>query len=138
MVYFLTYMAYTIIHLEKQYWSFSKSVIVKYHSDITKKDLSKYDTAQLFCYGISLYVCGILGDTFNQRIVLTSGLTGMAVLYSILAVIAFTDVLSPAPFYIVLSGMGLLNSTLLTCMIDINSNLFPKNTRGLLIVLWMS
>jgi len=40
-VYLLTYMAYTIIHLEKQYWSFSKAVISSKHPDIlSKKQLS--------------------------------------------------------------------------------------------------
>ena len=36
-VYLLTYMAYTIIHLEKQYWSFSKAVISSKHPDILSK-----------------------------------------------------------------------------------------------------
>jgi sugar phosphate permease len=87
---------------------------------------------------MSLYACGVLGDRFNQRIVLTFGLVGMAVLYVILALIGFYDVTNYAAFYIILSGMGLLNATLLPCMIDINSNWFPKKSRGLLIGLWMS
>jgi sugar phosphate permease len=36
-VYLLTYMAYTIIHLEKQYWSFSKAVISSQDPDILSK-----------------------------------------------------------------------------------------------------
>lgn len=62
-VYLITYLAYTIIHLEKEFWSFSKPYIVKRHPELlTKEIISHFDTSQLFFYAMSLYVCGVLGD----------------------------------------------------------------------------
>lgn len=136
-VYLITYLAYTVIHLEKEFWSFSKPYIVKKHPDLLSKEiLSHFDTSQLFFYAMSLYVCGVLGDKYNQRYVLTIGFSGMTVLYLVLALIGFFDVTNQACFYIVLSGIGIFNATLQPCMISINGNWFPKKTRGFVVGLW--
>jgi len=136
-VYLITYFAYTIIHLEKQFWSFSKKQIVQKHPvDLSKTILSRFDTSQLFCYAMSLYVCGVLGDNYNQRYVLTIGYCGMTLLYAVLSLAGFFDITNQAFFYAVLSGIGLLNATLLPCMISINGNWTPKKSRGFIVSLW--
>jgi hypothetical protein len=51
-----------MIHFEKVSWSVSKTyIIVRHLHDLTKKILSGFDTASL--HGISLYVCGVIGET---------------------------------------------------------------------------
>jgi sugar phosphate permease len=60
----------------------------------------------------------------------------MAIVYLVLALVGFFDVTNQACFYIVLSSMGILNATLLPCMISINGNWFPKKSRGLIVGLW--
>ena len=92
----------------------------------------------MFFYDISLYVCGVLGDQYNQRYVLTIGYIGMGVLYFVLALVGFYDITNQAYFYVVLSGIGTLNATLLPCMISINGNWFPKKSRGFIVGFWMS
>jgi sugar phosphate permease len=67
---------------------------------------------------MSLYVCGVLGDQYNQRYVLTVGYCGMTVLYFALSIAGFFDITTQAFYYIVLSGIGTLNATLLPCMIS--------------------
>jgi sugar phosphate permease len=85
---------------------------------------------------MSLYVCGVLGDQYNQRYVLTVGYCGMTVLYFALSIAGFFDITTQAFYYIVLSGIGTLNATLLPCMISINGNWFPKKSRGFIVGLW--
>lgn len=106
--------------------------------DLTKTILSRFDTAQLFCYAMSLYVCGVLGDNYNQRYVLTTGYCGMGLLYAVLSLGGFFDIVAQPFYYSVLSGIGLLNATLLPCMISINGNWFSKKSRGFIVGFWMS
>ena len=132
-------MAYSIIHFEKVFWSVSKTyIIIRHPHDLTKKILSGFDTASLLCYGISLYVCGVIGDNFNQRKVLTLGMTCMATCYFLLSLLGFYDVTNQVPFYIILGLIGTFNAFLLPCMISINGNWFAKKSRGLIIGVWMS
>ena len=104
--------------------------------DLSKQILSRFDTAQLFCYAMSLYVCGVLGDNYNQRYVLTTGYCGMTLLYAVLSLGGFFDITNQGFYYVVLSGIGLLNATLLPCMISINGNWFSKKSRGFIVGLW--
>jgi len=62
----------------------------------------------------------------------------MGVLYFVLALVGFYDITNQAYFYVVLSGIGTLNATLLPCMISINGNWFPKKSRGFIVGFWMS
>ena len=138
-VYVITYLAYSVIHFEKVFWSSSKTAISKKHPDeLSKKIISGFDTASLLCYGFSLYICGVLGDNYNQRKVLTFGMTCMSICYFLLSLLGFFDVTNQVPFYLILSMIGTFNAFLLPCMISINGNWFAKKSRGLLIGVWMS
>ncbi len=135
----ITYFAYSIIHFEKVFWSVSKTYLIKRHPDeLSKKIISGFDTASLLCYGISLYVCGVLGDNYNQRKVLTLGMSGMATCYMLLSLLGFFDVTHQAPFYIVLMLIGSFNAFLPPSMISIVGNWFAKKQRGLIVGVWMS
>ncbi len=83
-------------------------------------------------------MCGVLGDKYNQRYVLTAGFTGMTLMYLCLALIGFFDITNHAFFYVVLSMIGMFNATLQPCMISINGNWFPKKSRGFIVGLWAS
>lgn len=71
-VYLITYLAYATIHFQREFWSLSKKYITKEHPDALPKDvLSRFDTAQLLTYALVMYISGMLGDSYNPRIVLT-------------------------------------------------------------------
>jgi MFS transporter, OPA family, glycerol-3-phosphate transporter len=88
-VYAITYIAYALIHFQREFWSLSKPYIVDEHPELTKKILSRFDTAQLFFYAIFLYVCGIVGDSYDQRIVLTVAFSGLTVFFGLLSLPGF-------------------------------------------------
>jgi sugar phosphate permease len=70
-VYFLTYFSYALIHIQREFWSLSKPIITAEHpNELPGNVLSNFDTVQLLVYGICLYIAGMLGDNYNQRIVL--------------------------------------------------------------------
>jgi sugar phosphate permease len=65
-VYAITYIAYALIHFQREFWSLSKPYISEKHPiDLSKAVLSRFDTAQLFFYASFLYVCGVLGDSYD-------------------------------------------------------------------------
>jgi sugar phosphate permease len=70
-VYLITYFAYALIHVQREFWSLSKPLITKEQPELTPTVLSRFDTLQLLTYGICLFIAGMLGDNYNQRIVLS-------------------------------------------------------------------
>jgi sugar phosphate permease len=64
-VYLITYVSYAVIHFQREFWSMSKTKITKQLPNITNVEMSRFDTAQLFFYAVFLYVCGILGDSYD-------------------------------------------------------------------------
>ncbi len=98
--------------------------------------MSRFDTAQLFFYAVFLYVCGILGDNYNQRKVLSIAFAGLGVSFLLLSFAGFFKINNLAYFYFVQILIGIFNAFLLPCMIAIMGNWFPKKNRGLLVSLW--
>ncbi len=94
------------------------------------------DTAQLLFYAIFLYVCGIIGDTYDLRIVLTIAFGGLTVFFFLLSLGGFFELTSLAFYYSVQIPIGIFNAFLLPCLIAIMANWFPKKNRGLLVGLW--
>ena len=45
---------------------------------LDKAMMSKFDATQLFCYAISMYVGGVVGDIYDQKKVLAICLAGYA------------------------------------------------------------
>ena len=58
-------MAYSIIHFEREFWSLSKAKLKNEKMIFTSEELSRFDFAELIMYSIFLFVCGVVGDTFN-------------------------------------------------------------------------
>jgi sugar phosphate permease len=90
-VYVITYIAYSLIHIQREFWSLSKPYIFKQHPELSKKILSRFDTAQMFFYAISLYICGIIGDTYNLRYVLSFAYAGLTIFFALLSLPGFLD-----------------------------------------------
>jgi len=67
----------------------SKTKITKQLPDITNVEMSRFDTAQLFFYAVFLYVCGILGDSYDQRKVLSVAFAGLGVFFFLLSLAGF-------------------------------------------------
>jgi MFS transporter, OPA family, solute carrier family 37 (glycerol-3-phosphate transporter), member 3 len=64
-VYLLTYIAYSLIHFEREFWSLSKKQLKNDKQIFTTEQLSRFDFAELILYSVFLFVCGVVGDTFD-------------------------------------------------------------------------
>jgi sugar phosphate permease len=64
-VYLLTYIAYSLIHFEREFWSLSKKQLKNEKHIFTTEQLSRFDFAELILYSVFLFVCGVVGDTFD-------------------------------------------------------------------------
>lgn len=135
-VYLITYVSYAVIHFQREFWSMSKTNITKQLPEITKEQMSRFDTAQLFFYAVFLYICGILGDSYDQRKVLSVAFAGLGLFFFLLSLAGFLAIHSLAYFYFVQIFIGIFNAFLLPCMIAIMANWFPKKNRGVLVSLW--
>lgn len=136
-MYLITYISYALIHFQREFWSLSKPYITAEHpQELTKSDLSKFDTAQLFFYAFFLYVCGILGDSYNQRYVLSIAFFFLTIFFALLALPGFFGWTSHPYWYFVQIFIGVFNSFLLPCMIAIMGNWFPKKNRGFIVGMW--
>jgi sugar phosphate permease len=135
-VYLITYISYALIHFQREFWSMSKPYISEQHKELDKATLSRFDTAQLFFYAFFLYICGILGDSYNQRYVLSVAFLGLAIFIGLLALPGFCGWTSQPYYYFVQIFIGIFNSFLLPCMIAIMGNWFPKKNRGFIVGMW--
>lgn len=92
-VYLITYTAYALIHFEREFWSLSKSYLKhgQYKNVYTTTVLSHIDFAELVTYSIFLYLSGIIGDSFDQRKVLTLAYIGLAISFFLLGLPGFFD-----------------------------------------------
>lgn len=136
-VYLITYLAYSLVHFQREFWSLSKSKIVHEHpKELSKSILSRFDTAQLLAYAFFLYICGIIGDSYNQRLVLSGTLAALTIMFSLLSLPGFLDITSQPYFYCVQILIGVFNAFLFPCMIAIMGNWFPKKNRGFIVGMW--
>ncbi|CDW80091.1 sugar phosphate exchanger 3 [Stylonychia lemnae] len=135
-VYLITYLGYAVIHFQREFWSLSKKYITKESKELTKDVLSRFDTAQLLTYAIVMYIGGILGDQYNQRIVLTIAYLVLSVAYLLQGLAGILDISNQAYFYFVSILIGAFNSLLPPTFIGIMGNWFPKKNRGLIVGFW--
>ena len=103
---------------------------------MNKAVLSRFDTAQLLFYAIFLYICGVVGDAYDQRKVLTIAFVFLAIFFALLSLAGFFDMTSQPYFYFVQIVIGIFNSFLLPCFIAIMGNWFPKKNRGFIVSMW--
>lgn len=83
-----------------------------------------------------MYASGILGDKYNQRIVLTIAYAVLAMAFLMLGLAGVFDITNQAYFYCVSILIGAFNSTLPPTFIGIMSHWFPKKNRGLIVGFW--
>jgi sugar phosphate permease len=140
-VYLITYVAYALIHFERVFWSMSKSYIKKgpFKEIYTTEVLSRFDFAELISYSFFLYLSGVIGDSFDQRKVLTMAFLGLGLSFFGLGLPGFWDMSNGFLYYyfiFVMILIGALNALLWPSFISILGQWFPKKTRGFLAGLW--
>ena len=90
-MFILCYVSYGSVHIYREFWSQSKTVIEenedKYHS--TKSTLSDVDTVNFMVYGFMQFVSGALGDAYPLKIVLPISYDAQAVSYALIAMTGF-------------------------------------------------
>ena len=140
-VYLITYIGYALIHFERVFWSMSKSYIQtgpnkkRYDTEV----LSQFDFAELISYSIFLYLSGVIGDSFDQRKVLTIAYIGLGINFFALGLPGFWDMSQGFLYYyfiFVMILIGALNALLWPSFISILGHWFPKKSRGFLAGLW--
>ena len=135
-VYLLTYIAYSLIHFQREFWSLSKKQLKNEKHIFTTEQLSRFDFAELILYSIFLYICGMIGDRFDQRKMLTIAMLGLGFAFCLLGLPGAVNWYSQPYFIFIMSLIGTLNAMLWPCFIAILGNWFPKKSRGFLAGLW--
>ena len=105
---------------------------------MSRSILSRFDFSELLAYGIFLYICGVAGDRFDPRKVLTMAFCGIGVFYLLLSLAGFLEITWEPYFYFVFMFIGIFNSFILPSMIAVVGQWFPKKNRGLLVGAWAS
>ena len=137
-VYLLTYLGYSMIHFQREFWSLGKSFVSQRHPELSKSVLSTFDFSEMAAYGLFLYVCGTAGDRFDPRKILTMAFVGIGFFYALLSLGGFLNITSQAYFFPVFIGIGVFNSFIFPSCIAILGQWFPKKSRGLFIGTWAS
>jgi MFS transporter, OPA family, solute carrier family 37 (glycerol-3-phosphate transporter), member 3 len=102
----------------------SKSFITTgpYKDTYSTKVLSRFDFAELISYSFFLYLSGVVGDSFDQRKVLTLAYFGLGIAFFALGLPAFWDMSQGFLYYyfiVVMILIGALNSLLWPAFISI-------------------
>lgn len=137
-VFALTYIGYSLIHFQRQFWSIGKVYLTQRHPELDKSVLSRFDAAELYSYAFFLYVCGIIGDRYNPRYLLTLAWAGIGVFFALLGLGGFSELTSQYYYFPMFIGIGAFNSLLFPNCVPVLSNWFPKRTRGLILGFWAS
>ena len=83
-----------------------------------------------------MYVGGILGDEYNQRLVLTVAYVVLSIAYFLQGLAGILGITAQAYFYFVSILIGSFNSILPPTFIGIMGHWFPKKNRGLIVGFW--
>lgn len=83
-----------------------------------------------------MYIGGILGDQFNQRIVLSIAYLVLSLSFLALGFAGVFEITNQAYFYFVQIVIGAFNSVLPPTFIGIMGHWFPKKNRGLIVGFW--
>jgi len=83
-----------------------------------------------------MYASGILGDEFNQRIVLTIAYVVLSIAFLLQGLAGVFDFYNQPYFYFVSILIGSFNSILPPTFIGIMGHWFPKKNRGLIVGFW--
>jgi len=89
-------------------------------------------------YAVFLYICGVAGDRFNPRLILTMAFIGIGVFYALLSLGGFFEITSQIYYYPVFIGIGVFNSFLFPSCVAVLGQWFPKKSRGIFVGSWAS
>ena len=134
-IFFLTYFGYMCTHIQREFWSMSKQYL-KPELGFDDQDLSNFDFAQLLAYAISVYALGIIGDSFNKKIVLTIVYFFCGIFYCLQGLGGLLTITHKWYFYLVFIFIGFGTSLIFPSFIGILGDWFPKTNRGVIIGVW--
>jgi len=104
--------------------------------DLPRDVMSKFDFVWLLSYAICMYASGILGDRYDQRLILSVGYLGLGVCFLLQGLGGFYHITNHYFYYLVFILIGFFNSMMFPNFISVLGNWFSKKHRGFLIGLW--
>eukprot|EP00347_Sterkiella_histriomuscorum_P010684 403375320 len=134
-VFIITYFAYICTHIQREFWAMSKEHI-KTQLGFEDNQLSNFDFAQLLMYSISVFSLGVIGDTLNKKILLTSLYLSCAILYCLQGLGGSLAIKQEWYYYMVFILVGFSTSLIFPSFVAILGEWFPKKRRGAIIGLW--
>uniref|UniRef100_A0A8R1DK85 Sugar phosphate exchanger 3 n=1 Tax=Caenorhabditis japonica TaxID=281687 RepID=A0A8R1DK85_CAEJA len=101
--------------------------------------LGGLDTGFMVAYSIGLYVCGILGDNYNPRRLLTLGMMASSIVVFCFGYVTETfHYYSPTAYAILWISNGFIQSVGWPVVVSIMGNWFGRNARGAVMGAWSS
>jgi hypothetical protein len=122
--------------MEREFWSLSKTYIIKERKDFPKTVLSRFDSVQLFCFAVGMYVAGTAGDIINQRYLVSSAYVGLAIAVMMAGLAGTQGIWSQGYFFVTFALIGLCNSLITPTFCAVMGRWFPKKNRGALVGIW--
>lgn len=99
--------------------------------------LGAMDTTFLLAYAVGLYISGILGDRFNLRKVLASGMCSSAIMVFMFGTVSkWIGIYNIWYYGIFMALNGLFQSTGWPCVVAVMGNWFGKSSRGIVFGIW--
>ncbi|CAF1225994.1 unnamed protein product [Rotaria sordida] len=158
----LTFVSYAMLHAARKVFSNVKSTMAEEWSPVANETirpikpdniwnqtrlfnspgdatifLGVLDALFMFSYATGLFISGIIGDRFDLRIVLCSGMIVTAIVIFLFGVLSEWLHIYKAAWYIsfwILNGLA--QSTGWPCVVAIMGNWFGKEGRGLIFGIW--
>lgn len=93
--------------MTRQSWSMLKPK-VKEEEDLSSTSLGAIDTSFLICYSFGFFISGVLGDTYNPKLLLLITLFGVSFLIFLLAFCTLYYSVSLSFYVVVFSFNGLI------------------------------
>lgn len=107
------------------------------NQDKTEIYLGYLDSTFLFCYAVGLYISGFLGERFNLRYVLCSGMILSSIMVFIFGCVGEWAGIYSVYYYGIFWGLnGLLQSTGWPTIVAIMGNWFGKGSHGAVFGIW--
>ena len=136
LVWILSFFGLLMIQMEREFWSLSKTYITKEREDFPKTVLSRFDSVQLFCFAVGMYIAGTAGDIINQRYLVSGAYVGLAIAVMMAGLAGTQGIWSQGYFFVTFALIGLCNSLITPTFCAVMGRWFPKKNRGLLVGIW--
>lgn len=140
MMFTLCYFTWVGVHVQRTFWSMSKTQMADQNPDLSVNYFAKIDTALFQTYSISQFFTGAIGDAYDRRKVLAISLTIQAVLFFIMGSIGEahqTDLQSQLYSFMTLFALvGIIQSVDFPCLVSTMGVWTQKSTRGFVTGVW--